>query len=346
MGKNYAVEKDLKEVWNRLADNTYTSEDIAFILESKDDNALFLQFAEVWERVRMETEANTPPLTQEQEEAYRRKVAQIISESERFTGVRLVEKSSRKTGRIRKIIYAAAAAVLLGFLIPSTYYYMKHKTEQANVQYLEEATQRGQIRTVVLPDSTHVTLNADSRIIYPERFTGNERTVEIHGEALFEVTSDPKRPFTVKNESMNIRVLGTVFDVKAYPDDMLATVSVVSGKVKVDFAEGKALLETNQQVRINKTTGNFEKTDIDAQKYLLWKDGTLYFQRTPLREVINMLNRHYPQVEIELTEGDYPNLISGEHDNKRVEAVLSSVVYSTALTCEKQGTKYVIYQKK
>ena len=346
MEKNNAVEKDLKEVWKRLADNAYTHDDLAVILDSVKDDAHFPQFAEVWERVRLETIANTPPLNREQQEAYRQKVAQIISESERFPKIRLVTDSSRKTGRIRKIAYAAAAAILLGLLIPTAYYYWKPKTEQASVQYIEETTLRGEIKTFVLPDNTKITLNAESRLVFPEQFTADERAVELHGEALFEVTSDPKRTFTVKNESMNIRVLGTVFDVKAYPDDMLATVSVVSGKVKVDFAEGKALLETNQQVKINKTTGNFEKTDIDAQKYLLWKDGTLYFQRTPLREVINMLNRHYPQVEIELAEGDYPNLISGEHDNKRVEAVLTSIVYSTGLTCEKQGTKYVIYQKK
>ena len=141
---------------------------------------------------------------------------------------------------------------------------------------------------------------------------------------------------------MKIRVLGTVFNIKEYENDKLATVSVVSGKVEVDLAEGKALVENNRQVKLDKTSGNFEKCTIDADKYLSWIDGTLYFNRTPLREVVNMLNRFYPQVEIELAEGEYPNLISGEHDNKSVEAVLTSIVYMTGLKCKITGSKFIL----
>ena len=76
-----------------------------------------------------------------------------------------------------------------------------------------------------------------------------------------------------------------------------------------------------------------------------WTEGTLYFHRTPIREVVNMLNRHYPQTDIELAEGDYSSiLISGKHYNKRLEAVLTSITYSTGLKYKKLGNRIIFYQ--
>ena len=252
----------------------------------------------------------------------------------------------QRTGRFRKLFYAAAAAVMLGLLIPSVYFYKKSQTEPSIPQSIEMATRLGEVKSFTLPDATIVTLNVGSRIIYPEKFTADERVVELYGEALFEVTSDPERPFIVKNDNMQIRVLGTVFDVKAYTEDIYATVSVVSGTVEVDLKGGKALLEQNQQVKINKVNGHFEKHTVDAQKYALWTSGSLYFNLTPIQEVVNMLNRSYPEMKVELAPGEYPNLISGEHENESLHSVLTSIVYSTGLQCKKQGNKYTISPKK
>jgi ferric-dicitrate binding protein FerR (iron transport regulator) len=222
---------------------------------------------------------------------------------------------------------------------------VKPRTEQIAVQYVEKTTKRGEIITVVLPDHTEVTLNAGSRIIYPTHFTGDERSVELYGEALFDVTSDPARPFTVKTEKMNVKVVGTVFDVKDYNEDGLSSVSVASGKVEVALAGEKLLLEQNQQVTMYKATGNFEKMTIDAGNYLSWTEGTLYFYRTPIREVINILNRLYPQVDIELAEGEYSNLITGKHDNITSDNIIKGIAYAAGLKCKKAGNKYTLYNE-
>jgi ferric-dicitrate binding protein FerR (iron transport regulator) len=241
---------------------------------------------------------------------------------------------------------AAAAALLLGISIPAAYHYSKPKTEQTEpvVQYVETVTRRGEIKTVILPDNTAVTLNAGSILKYPDRFTTDERPVELYGEALFDVTPDQKHPFNVKTESMNIKVLGTVFDVKAYENDTWATVSVVSGKVEVGLSDKKVLLEKNQRGKMNNTSRNFEKLTIDANESLSWTNGTLYFDQTPIMEVVNILNRYYPQVEIELAEGEFTNMISGKFDNQQMQTVLKSITYSTGLRYKKTGGKYIIYK--
>jgi len=342
--------KDLREAWNRFLDNSYTCEDLSLILDSLKEDSDFREFYEASDRAWHISISGMASETEERKETYRREAARLLAEYENKRKMRTMQIHSRNanTGRFRRIFYAAAAAaILLAVLVPAAHYYLKPKTEQAMaVQYVEAVTPRGEIKTVILPDDSKVTLNAESRLIYPESFADDERAVELYGEALFEVTHNPDQPFTIKTENMKINVLGTVFNVKEYADDVLSTVTVASGKVEVDLAGGKALLEKNQQVKLDKNTGDFEKWTIDADKYLSWTDGTLYFHRTPLREVVNMLNRYYPQVEIELAEGEYPNLISGEHDNKRVEAVLTSIVYTTGLKCKITGKKFTLCPNK
>ena len=342
----------LQEAWSRFLNDSYTLVDLALILDSIKDDEKIREFHEVSDKLWNEIHNNTSPESEERKETYRKEAARLLTEYERK---RSIQASSRNIGHFRKIWYAAAAVLLLGILIPTAYHYMKPKTEQTElvVQYVEAVTQRGKIKTIILPDQTKVTLNAESLLTYPADFADNERSVELQGEALFDVTPDNERPFTVTTTDVKVSVLGTVFDVKAYSDDESLSVSVISGKVEVEtwhaasYQPNRAasiVLEQNHQVKMNKAAGSFEKLTIDAEKYLLWIDGTLYFHRTPIREVVNMLNRYYPQAEVELAEGEYSGLISGEHDNKRMEAVLTSIVYSTGINYKKIGNKYILYQ--
>jgi len=348
MDKNQSLRKDHIEAWKRYVDGSYTSDDLALVLDLIRDDANLQEFEEVWDKEVWNRAMNDMSFTtEERKKVNLREAAQLLAEYEnkQITQTILVPSRNRIV-RFRKIWYAAAAAILLGLLIPAAQFFVKPKAEQTGVQYVEEITQRGEIKTVFLPDQTEVTLNAGSRIIYPTNFTDNERSVELYGEALFDVTSDPARPFIVTTENMNVKVVGTVFNVKEYEDDMMSSVWVTSGKVEVEWIGGKALLEKNQQVRKDNNTGDFERLTIDADKYLSWTDGVLYFNRTTIHEVVNVLNRHYLHIEIILVEGDYSDiLISGKYENiHTVEDILKSIVYITNLKCtKKEKNRYILY---
>ena len=344
MDKNQPVKKELVEAWNRLMDNTYTIEDLTLLLDSVKGDEHLQELYEVLDRLWNEALANTPTLTKEQEAMYRKEAAQLLNEYENKKEKRTEQLPSQTNVRFRKIWYAVAAVFLLGLLLPTTYLFFKQNTAQTAVQYIEESTLCGEIKTIYLDDQTKVTLNADSKLTYPASFAKG-RTVELIGEAIFEVTSDPNRPFTVTTTEMKVSVLGTVFDVKAYPDDELAMVSVASGIVEVDLPGGKALLEQNFQVKMNKTTGSFEKTTVDAEKYLSWPDGVLFFLQTPMKEAVNMLNRAYPQIVFELAEGDYPDLISGKLETKNLDSMLNLYIKSIGLSYHKTGNKIILYQE-
>ena len=346
----------IRDAWNRFVDDSYTLNDLALILDSVNDDRNLPIIFEVLKRVGDESLNISPPEAKERIEAYRKEAARIFAKYKRKQRI----THSLISTRFRKIWYAAAAAaLLLGLLIPAAYFYLNPKneqTEQAVVQYVEAATGRGEIKTIFLHDQTKVTLNAESRLTYPAEFT-DERSVELQGEALFEVISDSSRSFTVTTTDMKVSVLGTVFDVRAYPDDGSSSVSVASGTVEVGLrgetekmgktwetgCTASILLGKNHQVKMDKATGNFEKLTIDADQCLSWTDGTLYFYRTPIREVVNMFNRRFPQTDLELAEGEYANLISGKLDSKHMETVLSFIIYTTGLKHKITGNKIILY---
>ena len=332
----------LIDAWNRFVDDDFTNEDLNLIRDSFNDDKILAEFHVVSDRVWNET-INDTPKSKEWIEVYRKEAAQIVAEYKYQKMIRSQHVLSQTIRRFRKIWYAVAAALLLGLLIPAVHLFMKPKTEQTEtaVQYIEAVTGRGEIKTVVLPDQTKVTLNAESNLKYPSAFAG-ERSVELQGEAIFDVTHNGL-PFTVATLDMNIKVLGTVFCIKAYPDDGLSLVTVASGKVEVKIVSENILLEKDRQLKIDKTTGNFEKHTVDAEKYMSWTDDVLFFNRTPVKEVVNMLNRSCPQMVFELAEGEYPTLISGKLHTKQLENMLDPVIHSFELKYKKTGNKIILY---
>ena len=343
----------LQDAWRRYVDHSETFDDLNLIMDSIRKDEDLLESHEALNRKWNEILNRDTPFESGELKKYKRKLRRMYAGLKRRQKIRSVP--SPTIVRFRKIWYAAAAALLLGLLIPAARLFVKPKTEQVAIQYIIEATQRGEIKTIVLPDQTKVTLNVESRLKYPDVFAG-ERSVELQGEAIFEVTPDSERPFTVATADMNVRVLGTVFDVKAYPDDELLMVSVASGKVEVGLRgemgkTGKTggnsyiLLGKNHQVKIDKTTGKSEKLIIDAEEYLSWTDGTLLFHRTTVRDAVNMLNRYYTQLIFELAQGEYPDLITGEIDPKKVGMTLEPIFRSFGLKYKKTGNKILLYHE-
>lgn len=154
---------------------------------------------------------------------------------------------------------------------------------------------------VVLSDGTKVWVNSDSKIGFYSRFEDNKRVVDLQGEAYFEVAKDAKRPFYVKTNNMDVRVLGTHFNVKAYPDESFTYTTLSEGKVQVKMGEEYALMDPNQQVVLNNGTGKYEQKEVDASIYSAWVKGKFIFKDEPLENIMLTLSRWY-DVEV-----FYPN---------------------------------------
>jgi ferric-dicitrate binding protein FerR (iron transport regulator) len=160
-----------------------------------------------------------------------------------------------------------------------------------NIYYNVVSTARSRQYEVVLPDGSHVWLNAASAIRFPASFTNKERSVELLGEAWFDVQHADKIPFVIHSGNLTTSVLGTAFDIKAYPGEQAMTVAVQRGKVKIQSGNSLLVtLEKGQQVKIAGKAGAIQ-SNIDTAIIAGWKRGNLYYKDERLTDIITDLQR-------------------------------------------------------
>lgn len=168
-------------------------------------------------------------------------------------------------------------------------------------------TPRGRKFRLRLPDGTNVWLNAASAISYPTAFTGNTRSVTLTGEAYFEVAANKDQPFIVQlNNETSVRVLGTHFNIHAYPDENNISTTLLEGAVRVHVQQQTSLLKPGQQLEINKKSGAAAlNNQADTLAIIAWKNDILNFQDKKLTTVISMIARWYDiEVVYETTPPD------------------------------------------
>lgn len=156
----------------------------------------------------------------------------------------------------------------------------------------------GRTSEIILPDGTHVFLNAGSRLIYPDFFADKNREVFLVGEAFFNVKQNEKQPFVVQTTDIRVRVLGTQFNVSAYPSDNIIETVLTSGKVRLEQNNTGIFSETTdlrpgQLAAFNKTERTTQLKDVDIENYTLWKENLLKFESTDLSRVVKRLERFY-----------------------------------------------------
>lgn len=156
----------------------------------------------------------------------------------------------------------------------------------------------GKTSEVLLPDQTKVFLNAGSRLVYPEKFTGKTREVYLVGEAFFDVKHDQDHPFIVQAGDLRIKVLGTRFNVSAYPVDNVIETVLAEGKVSMEqndagFFDKATELIPSQLASFDRTTKITSVKNVDTDNYILWTAGIMKFESTDLNRILKRLERFY-----------------------------------------------------
>lgn len=210
---------------------------------------------------------------------------------------RILIQKKHRTVYVSKWWYAGAAAAALLVLLSGSWFF---KTERkADVVWISISTANGEQKTILLPDSSQVHLNAGSELSYPSVFPDAERKVELKGEAFFEVTRNTSKPFIVKANTVRTTVLGTSFNVKAYQPDSTVSVTVATGKVKVeaghspDFFEKEAVLTPGLGARYSLKSRAFDIGEADTTAARGWKEGLFVFNNESLAAIFTVLERVY-----------------------------------------------------
>lgn len=155
---------------------------------------------------------------------------------------------------------------------------------------------RGGEYTLILSDGTKVSVNSMSKLVYPVSFTGNTRELTFEGEGCFEVVKDKSKPFIVTIKGLKVEVLGTTFNIKAYPDDNQSFTTLLEGKVKLNSgfqSSNVSFLEPDQQAVYDPSTTGIVIQKVDVKQVVQWTTGKYFFTNQPLDEIIKTLSRWY-----------------------------------------------------
>ncbi|BDD11778.1 hypothetical protein FUAX_42100 (plasmid) [Fulvitalea axinellae] len=151
----------------------------------------------------------------------------------------------------------------------------------------------GENLRVKFPDSSVVTLNAGSVLVFPDHFSSKQRSVRLNGEALFDIEKNPSKPFIIKTRRQNVRVLGTVFNVRDYPDEPTTQTSLLSGKVEVRSVSGKPLATLNPGTALTITNGAHSIDRYDSEISLAWLKRRIIFKGHSFSSKIDEIERLY-----------------------------------------------------
>jgi transmembrane sensor len=273
----------------------------------------------------------------------------------------------KKTSWRRKFFsYGLAASVLLLLSIVSFIFITKRDAVPVS-KGSEIVTKKGSKSRVVLPDGTLVWLNADSKLIYPENFQGTTREVRLTGEAFFDVTEDSNRPFIIHTNTIEVKVLGTIFNLRSYPEEATTETSLLDGMIEVTLlkqADKKIILRPNEKLTIsNDETENIElekDAKIETEQPVmilskvhyrnndtisteaLWVNNILAFDNEGMDNVFFKIERWY-NVEIEVKNQELLSKhFTATFQNKPLEEIMQALQFTFHFNYKIEGGKVII----
>lgn len=268
-----------------------------------------------------------------------------LNNDENSTIVNLPSRNYRKLAWVGGI----AASVITIFL----FFTLNREQPKNNIAKAQNtiSTKRGSKSKIQLPDGTQVWLNADSRITYKENFQGELREVELTGEAFFDVVRDESRPFIIHTSTIDVKVLGTAFNVRSYANEKNTETSLIHGSIEVTLVKSadkrkitlkpndklivtydEAALEQKDKARPHSpllTLGriNYRKKDSSALE-TLWVDNKLAFDEEPLEEIALKIERWYDVKVIIADEELKKEKFSGIFEDENLEQVLEALRFA------------------
>lgn len=292
----------------------------AFIKQGEEQASLFNQWMEEWEASIFSTPA--PAVDQ----AWQRLQETIDSHTGRTVHMQWWHKA----------VAAAAIIVIIGCAAIWSF-----SGSTATQTYLCSAP-AGSKTQVTLPDGSKVWLNGGSSLAYTNQFNDDNRRVELHGEAYFEVQKHQGKPFTVHTQGYDVTVKGTKFNVSAYDDDPISTTTLMEGKVELSDGKQNLSLVPGDAVQLNKATGQLQRhaTDGFADG---WRSGRLMYPDITLEQFVRVLSRQY-NVNVHLADSHSANMRISVmlQNNETIDEVVSALTRITGHDITRNGDTLTI----
>jgi ferric-dicitrate binding protein FerR (iron transport regulator) len=268
-----------------------------------------------------------------------------------FVGL-LRQKSVEKQSKPMWLISSIAAVTALFCVGLVLLLILRDKsTVRQSVVWVSETAKNGEIRKITLPDSSVVWLYAGTMLKYPMPFDKIERRVVMEkGMAFFEVRHDEKCPFTVTTSRIKTTVLGTSFNIRAYPKESAIQVAVVTGKVKVtDEKQELAVLKPCQQLTVHKVNSLYTVENVIPEQKKLWIEGEIIFKNATIKEMLKTLGEFYGvdfKPHLDTQQGRYNFQIDQKKTLKQVLDIIQTISYQPRLKFEEKNKIIHVYEVK
>lgn len=242
-------------------------------------------------------------ISSQQQQELKERLLTNIKRNVATGNVRSREINSRKNIS-RTLIYMLSGVAAMVILTIGVFFYIQKTSSSLDLGDVHVVNMTKTIQKLVLSDGSIIWLNPKSKVIYPQNFTSTQREIKMQGEAFFEVTPDPRRPFIIYSANVITRVWGTSFRIRAY-ENIPVEVSVLTGKVSVQLQtkeKSELILLPHQTATYLKNADLLKKgVEKKTSAMSIWKKETLTFDNEPIREVIKVLNTHF---EVNISTAD------------------------------------------
>lgn len=297
-----------------------------WIDESEDNRKEFLRERELWDMILLNTD-----------EFQNRAFLDSDIRKQKNTSKRWIFETAK---------IAALVILSLGIGVLAAKYLMPKEEQLAMNSTLEVPI--GQRACLTLPDGTKVWLNAKSKLTFPERFSKDNRTVQLDGEAMFDVSHNERAPFMVKTDKYLVKVLGTKFNVNAYKASSMFEATLVRGKValnKNNSNKEATILKPNEQLIYNADSDQASVKEVSTKYYTSWIDGVYSFDDQPFSAIVQRLERYY-EVKIEVR---YPELLDYRFTGKfrysnPITVILDVIKANKKFRYTKVDNRIIIYK--
>lgn len=261
------------------------------------------------------------------------------------TAEKAISVIGKKKKRFRMDVWRWVAVVCLPICLSFFIYHLMNISMVSHAPVIVKAD-KGDKATIELPDGSQVILNSSSRLSYFTDFSSRERRVSLDGEAYFKVSRDLKHPFIVQAGGLEVKVLGTSFNVAAYQDDESITIVLLEGKVNVYAHELSRSMTPGDKIEYDKKSNKMFSTRVAPNDYIEWTKGNLYFEKESLKNIMMTLSRIY-DVKIIFDSDQLSNeRFTGTIPTGGIQNALNILMLVSHFSYETEGSTIVLKENK
>ncbi|MFT4071277.1 MAG: DUF4974 domain-containing protein [Dysgonamonadaceae bacterium] len=240
---------------------------------------------------------------------------------------------------LRRIVNVAAI-LLPVVLILGAYLYLKPH----NIELFEVVADMGEKASLTLPEGSKISVNSGSKLIYYSDYNQKERLVRLDGEAFFDVRHNPEKPFIVQCKEIKIKVLGTRFGIKAYPDEENISIVLNSGKIQLITPKDNIEMKPNDRILYNRITQQVLQQKVNAEDYTDWRQNRLRFDGEPVEFIMKTISRMH-NIDIVFDNEDLKKQrFTGTVDNTNIESVLNAIKLTSSINYRIEDSTVHLYK--